>query len=279
MPAFNLPTVKFKSVRDLLERCEFNFTKPQYTVFQAKYEKITATLYESGKFLIQGKEHELILKMLFEQEILMPPEAPADCWMGIDEAGKGDLFGPLVIAGVTLDKKNLSRFFAEGVRDSKELSPPVIRELAIFVRKNAPHDVVAIGPEKYNELYEKFQNLNRLLAWGHSKVCENLLSKSEATAAIFDQFAGEHVLENALKNKKGDLRIIQRTKGEEDMAVAAASILARDEFVRRVYVLGNREGLKLPLGCSNETQAFARKIKAERGAEFFRKIAKAHFKI
>jgi len=202
MPTFNVPSIKYELMKDLLTRCEFTFTQPQYTFFQAKFEKITATLYDSGKFLIQGKEHELILKMLFEEEILTPPEGPADCWMGIDEAGKGDLFGPLVIAGVALDKKNLSRFFAEGVRDSKELSAPAIRELAIFVRKNAAHDVVAIGPEKYNELYDKFNNLNLLLAWGHSKVCENLLKKSAATVAIFDQFAGEHVLENALKTRK-----------------------------------------------------------------------------
>ena len=87
--------------------------------------------------------------------------------IGIDESGKGDYFGPLVIAAVFVNAITQNELALMRVRDSKNISDGHILEMAPDIRTICPHSIVAIGPKKYNELYAKMKNLNRLLAWGH----------------------------------------------------------------------------------------------------------------
>src|SRR5262249_26284215 len=121
---------------------------------------------------------------------------------GIDESGKGDFFGPLVIAGVYVDRGIARRLLDAGVRDSKRIgSDGRIRALAVEIRKAVMglSDTIRIGPERYNELYEKFGNLNRLLGWGHARVIENLLAKKpDSPRALSDQFADPRVIKDSL---------------------------------------------------------------------------------
>ncbi len=147
--------------------------------------------------------------------------------IGIDESGKGDYFGPLVIAAVFVTPTTQTDLSLMQVRDSKKLSDGRVREMAPDIRLLCPHSIVAIGPQRYNELYTKIRNLNRLLAWGHARALENLLQQVDCSLAIADQFGDEQLILNALQEKGKQIRLVQRTKAESDLAVAAASILAR----------------------------------------------------
>ena len=144
--------------------------------------------------------------------------------IGIDESGKGDYFGPLVIAAVFVTPALEQDLALMRVRDSKKISDARILEMAPDIRLLCPHSLVAIGPQRYNELYAKIKNLNRLLAWGHARALENLLQKVDCDLAIADQFGDERLILNALQEKGKQIRLVQRTKAESDLAVAAASI-------------------------------------------------------
>ncbi len=154
--------------------------------------------------------------------------------IGIDESGKGDYFGPLVIAAVFVDATTQGELRLMQVRDSKKISDGRILEMAPDIKTICPHSVIAIGPQKYNELYEKIRNLNRLLAWGHAKALETLLERVTCERAISDQFGNERLILNVLQEKGRKIVLEQRTKAESDLAVAAASILARAEFLLRL---------------------------------------------
>ena len=155
---------------------------------------------------------------------------PSGPRIGIDESGKGDYFGPLVIAAVLVTPPDEPDLRLIQVRDSKRISDGRILEMAPDIRQVCRHSVVAIGPKRYNELYEKIKNLNRLLAWGHARALENILAQTECTLAISDQFGDERFILNALLEKGKSIQLIQRPKAEDDLAVAAASILARSNF-------------------------------------------------
>lgn len=141
---------------------------------------------------------------------------PVKGHIGTDESGKGDYFGPLVIAGVFLEDKQQSVLRELGVKDCKGLSDNRVRELAEILKQGYTHSIVAIGPEKYNELYEKLRNLNKLLAWGHARVIENILAKIPCSQAITDQFGDRLYVVNALMKKGRTIELIQRPKAEED---------------------------------------------------------------
>src|SRR5438270_8126137 len=117
-----------------------------------------------------------------------PPGGGALGWIGIDESGKGDYFGPLVIAAVHVTPRSADDLLALNVRDSKKISDGVIKTLEVDIKTLCRHTVIAIGPERYNELYKTIRNLNRLLAWGHAKALETLLELVPCDRAISDQF-------------------------------------------------------------------------------------------
>ncbi|HSA61725.1 MAG TPA: ribonuclease HIII [Nitrospiraceae bacterium] len=198
--------------------------------------------------------------------------------IGIDESGKGDYFGPLVIAAVFVDATTQGELALMQVRDSKKISDGRILEMAPDIKTICPHSVIAIGPHKYNELYAKIRNLNRLLAWGHAKALENLLERVSCERAISDQFGDERLILNALQEKGKKIFLEQRTKAESDMAVAAASILARAEFLLRLKRLSDEVGTTLPKGASPAVELAARMVIKKHGQERLDSVAKLHFK-
>ena len=172
-----------------------------------------------------------------QQEPLFPREKGH---IGTDESGKGDYFGPLVAAGVFVPEGQEDVLRELGVRDSKRISDNRVRELAEQIRAGYPHSVVAIGPERYNALYAKIKNLNKLLAWAHARVIENILEEVNCARAVADQFGDELYIRNALMKKGKDIELIQRTKAEDDPAVAAASILAKVSRDREMIDMDRR---------------------------------------
>jgi ribonuclease HIII len=198
--------------------------------------------------------------------------------IGIDESGKGDYFGPLVIAAVFVDATTQDELTLMQVRDSKKISDGRILEMAPDIRMICPHSIIAIGPQRYNELYAKIHNLNRLLAWGHAKALETLLDRVTCGRAIADQFGDERLILNALQEKGRTIALEQRHKAEADLAVAAASILARAEFLQRLKRLSDEIGTTLPKGASPAVELAGRMIVKKHGEERLGSVAKLHFK-
>lgn len=273
-----------KLKEDLLDQ-GFELSTPPYTLFSAKKQGVSCTLYTSGKLMVQGKGKEEFIAFYLEPEILKNlsfthPHAELDLTprIGIDEAGKGDFFGPLCIAGVYADAAGVEKLRELGVRDSKTMQDKVIIALASRIRSNFPHSIIRINPLKYNELYEKFKNLNHLLAWGHATAIEELVQNTGCRKVIIDQFASEHVVENALKRKALEVELTQRHRGEEDLVVAAASILARAAFVDGIDQLGKMIETTLPKGASSIVVKAGKKIVAQHGQDILKKLGKLHFK-
>lgn len=198
--------------------------------------------------------------------------------IGIDESGKGDYFGPLVIAAVYVDETTQDELTLMNVRDSKKISDGRIFQLAPDIKTICPHSVIAIGPQKYNELYGKIKNLNRLLAWGHAKALETLLERVSCERAISDQFGDERLILNALQEKGRKIVLEQRTKAESDLAVAAASIVARAEFLHRLKRLSDDVGTTLPKGASPAVELAGKMVVKKHGEERLGMVAKLHFK-
>ncbi len=279
-------------LRALLEELGFEFSQKPYTLFFAQKNKLSVAAYEKGpKVLVQGKgveefvQFELEPKIFGEaklgyEEVHLPKMFEPH--FGVDESGKGDFFGPLVITGVYVDRGIARRFLDAGVQDSKRIgSDARIRALGQIIRKTAGGltETVLIGPTKYNELYEKFGNLNSLLGWGHARVIENLLAKKpNCPRALSDQFADARVIERSLLRHGRKIDIEQRTKAESDIAVAAASILARDGFINWLDRHGKTFGLRLQRGASASVKETGRKLVEMKGPQILREVAKVHFR-
>lgn len=268
-----------------LEAQGFTLTQPTYTIFQAKKQGVSCTLYESGKLMVQGKEKDDFISYYLEPEILgnlsyTYPETTVDTnpHIGVDEAGKGDLFGPLCIAALYADESMITELIKMGIRDSKRMNDNVILKHAEKIRKICPYSLVTIYPKKYNELYDQFKNLNSLLAWGHATAIEEISLKTDCSKVVIDQFASEHVVENALHRKGLSLELTQRHRGEEDIVVAGASILARAAFVQGIDKLAVQFNLTLPKGASSLVVEAGRRFVEMHGQAPLNEVAKLHFK-
>jgi ribonuclease HIII len=273
---------KIKS--DLLQ-FGFELSNPTYTLFSGKKKGLSVTLYQSGKLMVQGKEMGEFIEFYIEPEILKSftfshPEQYADmnAHMGSDEAGKGDFFGPLCIATVYADKETISKLLKMGINDTKKMTDKKTLDLAKKLKTEVTYHVVKIGPEKYNDLYNKFKNLNSLLAWGHAAAIDHVYQSSRCNKVIIDKFASDTLISNAVKRKNKDLELILRTKAEEDVVVAAAATLARATFLWALDDLSNLAGIKLPKGASDKVKEVAISICKKDGPEALAKFCKKHFK-
>ena len=290
--------------------CNFSYT------FQAENEKVIVKQYDGGNLIFQGRAGELYHRILsivvttynrnhpganlsvdeyikgdIQDQVFTKrdleqtaPRAVAFPHIGTDESGKGDYFGPMVVAGVWIDESLKDKLDNLGVRDSKQLSDKRCRELAVRIRElcRGRYHVVDISPAKYNALYEDFKkegkNLNHLLAWGHARAIESLLEKRPCSLAIADQFGDEHYILSKLMGKGKKTELIQTHKGERYTAVAAASILARDRFLTRLEELSKEYETDLPKGASEAVVLSGKELVAQKGLENLDKVAKLHHK-
>jgi len=289
---YPLTPAQAAKLKSILVEQDWQFTPKPYTLFYAQKNKLTVAVYEKGpKVCIQGKGTVEFVQFTLEPEVLGEARLGYEevhnperfqPHLGIDESGKGDFFGPLVIAGVYVDA-GIARHFAEiGVQDSKNIkSDKKIRDLATAIRNTpgAVNKVLPLAPATYNRLVANFGNLNRLLAWGHARVIEDLLDlRPDCPRALSDQFARPQLIERALMDKGRGIVLEQRTKAESDPAVAAASILARETFIDWMDKNGRRYGKAFLRGASGEVKSMGTELVAAHGPEILREIAKTHFK-
>jgi ribonuclease HIII len=284
------------ALKNLLQERNYKFREVPYARFAAEKEKINVVFYESGKLVVQGKGTQEFVEFVLEPEILKEARLGYEAVLnpelllprlGVDESGKGDFFGPLCVAGVYVNAAVVNAWKDAGIRDSKNISSDKkIAELAELIRDTpgCVTSVVPIGNEAYNRLYAKMKSVNTLLAWGHARVIENLMGQRHRMTpppvrAISDQFASsKSTVAKALMSLGREIELVQRHKAEADQAVAAASILARHEFVSRLGALEKQFEMKLPKGASAAVDAAAKEFVLKHGAENLAQVAKMHFR-
>jgi ribonuclease HIII len=267
----------------------FDFTDTPHAFWTAKGPGTKATFYRSGKLLLQGKEADVWRGLLgeisdharpFQLGLSRHPKPLPRVWAGTDESGKGDYFGPLVVSGVAVKRGDMELLFTLGVDDCKAIPDGKIPELEQAIKGLCHTETLFIGPEKYNSLYEKIGNLNRLLAWAHAKVIGNLLAVETSEPiewVLIDRFAPENTMLKALGDTTQDVRLDQWPKAESDPAVAAASILARGAFLRGLSGLSKRFAVNLSPGAGAPVLTSGRRFIESHGTAALRQVAKVHF--
>jgi ribonuclease HIII len=288
---FSLNQDQQERLLDLIKTGNYRPAEIPYTQIAADGEGFRVALYNSGKCVVQGKgaaewvtytlEPFILLEARLGYEEVHDPTA-TEPHMGIDESGKGDFFGPLVIAAAFVNKPLAKAFADLGVRDSKTVSSDKkAEEMAREIRKilGDRYALVTIGPQAYNRLYASMRNVNSILAWGHARAIENLLEKvPDCPRAISDQFGPKRQIEQALMKKGRTIELIQRPKAESDPAVAAASILARAGFVASLRKMGEEAGVTIPKGASDQVRTAAIELVAQKGPEILTGLVKCHFR-
>ncbi len=259
--------------------------------FKADHIKVNVTAYTSGKVVVAGKGTEDFVRDVIEPEVtgaaklgydeVLHPEW-FESHAGLDESGKGDFFGPVVAATVIADKSAIEAWRKAGVQDSKKITESRILELDRVIRQT-PGAVVSsfkLGMPKYNELMAKPRaNLNLLLAWEHAIALTEALGRKPVKWGLLDQFTEQPLVQRELK-KKGieGFELKMRTKAEEDPVVAAASVVARAEFVREMAQLSRKFGAKLQKGAGPLVKEQANEIIQKFGARALGEFAKLHFR-
>jgi ribonuclease HIII len=265
-------------------------------------EKVVVKQYTNGTLFVQGSGSLLAdivatvegatgvasspvgmtSKRASEPDLTRPFDPP---WVGSDEAGKGDYFGPLVAAAVWVDDRILGLLEAIGARDSKALTDASIPGLAAAIREIGGDGVavVTIAPARYNviqaEMAGQGRNLNDLVAWAHAAAITQVRTARPASRAIVDRFADPRHLDAALRRRGGEpLHILHAPRAEANLAVAAASILARAGFLAWFGGAGRRWGMDLPLGASDAVIVAGKRFVAKHGVGPLSEVAKLHFR-
>lgn len=259
-----------------------------YSDFAFKTDDVNIVMYTSGKLVVQGKGTEDFIKYTLETYITGAPqmgyeELQHPDWFelhaGLDESGKGDVFGPLVTACVIADGNMVHDWIKAGIKDSKKITSSKSILLLDKKIRSTPEVVVkttCMSMAKYNELYDKFGNLNKLLAWMHSKSLIAALDERAVDWGLLDQFCKQPLVQNLLNYDNFELRM--RTKAEEDPVVAAASIVARAEYVRKMDQLSELAGIQLNKGASLDTQKQVKIVEEKFGRDRLVDFCKIHFK-
>ncbi|MBI4657674.1 MAG: ribonuclease HIII [Verrucomicrobia bacterium] len=285
-----------KALQAWLRSHDYEFRDVPYARFAGSKADVGVVFYESGKLVVQGKGTQEFVEFVLEPQVLGEARLGYEAVLnpeiflpriGVDESGKGDFFGPMCVAGVYANESILKAWAEVGVRDSKTVgSDRRIAELAKTIRetRGCVFAVVPIGNTAYNRLYAQMNNVNRLLAWGHARTIENLMAerhrmKPPPVRAVSDQFAkNKQTVARALMPLGREIELVQRHKAESDLAVAAASILARNEYVTRLAGLSQQFGLEFPKGASAAVEAIGKEFVEKYGFENLSKVAKMHFR-
>lgn len=284
------------AARDLERRLQDGFPTAQWRStpharFQIKADGVVATCYSSGKLVVQGRDLDSFAARFLDSPTAAATrqksaEHPVDDLaldrptIGSDEAGKGDYFGPLVVAAAFVTPELAATLLEAGVRDSKALTDPRARLLAGKIEGLCDVETIALDPEAYNIQWAAAGNLNRLLADLHARAIAALLARNpDAERVIVDKFADDRLVAGALRTAKArKVDLIQVTRAERNVAVAAASIVARAAFLDGLRECSDACGTDLHKGAGPPTDASARRVAQIGGRDLLSKVAKMHFK-
>lgn len=281
-----MPTASAPKVRALFETHGFEFKDLAHAFWTAKGPSCGITFYRSGKLMLQGKGCAAWHQVLMAEDAEAKPYASAlakhpspapQLWIGTDEAGKGDYFGPLVVSGcaVRLDQLDLLQTLA--VDDSKRRADASVREIARSLRSIVVFETISISPKRYNELIGTMRTVNNIMIWAHCQVIERLLERTKADFVLVDRFVSDEKMRARLGPLGKATRFAQRPKAEEDPAVAAASILARSAYINALWQLREQFGVHFPGGAAAQTLAAGREFLVVHGRERLGEVGKLHF--
>ncbi|MHC4957627.1 MAG: ribonuclease HIII [Planctomycetota bacterium] len=272
-------SAQIQDLRNALNDARYSFKKLDHAHFQARDTGIVVSAYRSGKVVFQGARADELCESLGygPAEAAAAPAALDTTLVGSDESGKGDYFGPLVVAAVTADPKTARELIEAGVKDCKKMTDAAILKVAASIRELCPHAVRAMSPVEYNAAHEAEGNVALFLARMHAEAIAKAVTK-DATRAVIDQFTFPERLEAALREQGVELPVEVRPRAEDNIAVAAASVLARAEFLIGLKDLGTEHGYELPKGAGTPVDRAARDIFREGGIEELRAISKIHFR-
>lgn len=282
---------QMETLRGILESRGWRPFEVAYTRFAFKGDDCNVSAYTSGKVVVAGKGTEDFVRFTLEAEVtgqvkLGYDEVLHPDWYeahaGLDESGKGDFFGPVIAATVIAPSEAIREWVKAGVRDSKTIADSKILELDKRIRGTPGVTVKTCfsGMPRYNELMSRpGANLNRLLAWQHATALSQALQAHWVPWGLLDQFTDQPLTQRELA-KKGvaNFELRMRTKAEEDPVVAAASVVARAEFVRQMKILSDEFGDKLQKGASAKVKEQAATIVGRFGAKALGNFAKLHFR-
>ena len=280
-----MPPSERDGLRDRIGAGTFEYRKVPHSVFSVKGEGVVATLYRSGKFVVQGADPDVFLARYTSGDV--QPAAKREVseahdevatlnvvTVGSDETGKGDFFGPLVVAAVRLEPEQVEGVRAAGVMDSKKLTDPRALKLGAWIRSELPFALAVLDPPEYNEVYARYRNLNPMLADLHAEAVGQL--SSPGMRVVVDQFGNEKLLRQAMA--PSGVELVQAPRGERNPAVAAASIVARQEFLLRLRELSESCGFELAKGAGTPVDRVAVAFARDRGVEALSEVAKTHFR-
>jgi len=198
--------------------------------------------------------------------------------IGTDESGKGDVFGPLVVAGSLIDRNDIPGLIDMGIKDSKKMDDSAICKLKKHIEVNFLYDVVLITPKKYNQLHSRMKSANKILAWAHARVIENLLEKKQATLIIIDMFADPEFIKSHMFQKSKDKKFIIESGAESHLSPALASIIARIHYLEYMKRMQETYGINFPKGAGSEADRAIKEFIQKYGKSRLSEVAKIHFK-
>lgn len=278
-----------EALQERLDAGAFEYRPVPHSVFSVRGEGVVATLYTSGKLVIQGAEPELFAERYAGVSPADPATpaspgpgaaaavagiAPDRTLIGSDETGKGDYFGPLVVAAFRLDPEARRELTGSGIADSKTLSDGRALRLGAALRERYPHAIATLDPPEYNREHAARKNLNPILAALHGQAIRELYQPG--VQVLVDRFANEKLVAAELKGL--DVELHQEVRAERELAVAAASVIARAVFLERLAELSEEFAVELRKGAGPPTDAAAREFVALHGFEALERVAKLHFK-
>lgn len=269
---------------------------PAHAVFRAKVQGVTITAYQSGKVLFQGAQHESVAGEWINEDQThtvtsskvgahLPQAISQWTLIGSDEVGNGSYFGPLAVCAVYLETDRQAEVKALGVKDSKLLTDPQIRTIAEQLKANIPYQLSLIQPVTYNQLQAKY-NANALKAKAHNHNLKLLIEKlslkekESLQGILIDEFAAAKTYYGYLKGYEipcQDQTYFARKAESIHLAVACASIIARDAFIESLEELGKEFGRALPSGAGHNVDVFASQLVTELGQDVLARTAKLHF--
>ena len=287
----NLERAKFNEFRARLAALGFSFETRPHQVFLARGDGIVVNLYNTGQVVLGGEtdRYAPVMAILEQLGIRITQRAASQLpaldfhvtRVGMDEVGKGDYFGPLVVCAALITEPQATALLGIGVRDSKTLGDTTISNLGVEIRRILSPEqirIVRLPPVRYNLLFERLRNVNRVLGWAHATALEDVLAFREpCDLAIADQFGDKSYIEDSLKKRGKKVRLIQTPKAEREVAVATASVLARDNLLRARLAMRGDYGEDFPLGASN-VEDCARRLVRRLGTGVLVATAKIHFK-
>ncbi|PCJ54550.1 MAG: ribonuclease HIII [Planctomycetota bacterium] len=288
---FVLSSQEGNQLSDALQSAGYEFRNLQHAVFQARGEGVVVSLYKSGKLVVQGKGAEAWHTQYLGAKETAPSKKqtsasrepsgfpPAANSIGSDEAGKGDTFGPLVVAAVAIAKDKVELLQSSKVADSKTIDDHRIRILGPWIRENFDFEIRCLMPLKYNQEWQSAgSNVNTLLTQLHSDCLGVLHERSGYQSMVVDRFSPSCPVSKQIHAVAPTVSVVEVPRAEAHLAVAAASVLAREQFLIGMEELSAEWAMDIPRGSGSPVPPAMREFLQLHGVEEMRRVAKVHFK-